>query len=107
MNEEEVARIAEHRGESPADFARRFVRRVGDRLSLIERPGGDCVFWQVGKGCTVYSARPTQCRTWPFWDDNIESPEDWKQVQKGCPGAGKGRVYSIGEIQDAAARTNT
>ena len=28
----------------------RFVRRVGQRHSLIERPGGDCIFWEKGAG---------------------------------------------------------
>ncbi len=107
VEDDEIAALAEFRGETVEAFGRKFLRRVGHSVSLIERPGGDCIFWQAGKGCTVYSARPTQCRTWPFWDDNIETPEDWKQVKEGCPGAGKGRVYSIGEIQDAAARTNT
>ena len=105
--EGEIARIAEHRGESPADFARRVVRRVGDRLSLIERPGGDCIFWSKAEGCTVYEARPVQCRTWPFWDENLSSPDDWVRVGRGCPGVDKGRVFSVDEIRATADRVHT
>ncbi|HAR41101.1 MAG TPA: hypothetical protein DCS07_00455, partial [Bdellovibrionales bacterium] len=25
------------------------------------------------KRCTIYKARPTQCRTWPFWPDNMNA----------------------------------
>ena len=58
-------------GRRVESFAERFVRLVGDRFSLIEKPGGDCIFWDKQAGCTVYDARPVQCRTWPFWPENI------------------------------------
>lgn len=102
---EEMARLARHRGEPIPAFTSRFVRRVGDRYSLTERPNGDCVFWDRGRGCTVYPARPDQCRTWPFWPENLESPSDWDRVARGCPGVDRGRVHSIEEIEAAAART--
>ena len=73
-------------GEPIDEFSARFVRRVGDRYSLIERPGGDCVFWDRQAGCTVYAARPVQCQTWPFWPENVETEEDWAGSQAGLPG---------------------
>jgi len=95
---EEIERLAESRGESPEEFSRRYVRRVGSRYSLIEKPGGDCVFWDPNAGCTVYAARPIQCRTWPFWEENVETPEDWERTKSVCPGSGEGRHYSAEEI---------
>lgn len=95
---EEIERLAELRGESPDEFSRRFVRRVGSRYSLIEKPGGDCVFWEANAGCTVYEARPIQCRTWPFWEENVETPEDWERTKSVCPGSGKGRHHAAEEI---------
>ena len=95
---EEIAALAEHRGETLDEFSLQFVRKVGRRYSLIERPGGDCIFWERGVGCTVYPARPVQCRTWPFWPENVETPEDWQHVTEICPGSGKGRHYSAEEI---------
>ena len=56
------------------------LRRVGFRYSLTEKPNGDCVFLQSSRGkrgCAIYSVRPLQCRTWPFWSSNIDTPEDW------------------------------
>jgi Fe-S-cluster containining protein len=107
VDAEEIGRLAEHRGESVEDFSRRHVRRVGHRLSLIERPGGDCIFWDRQAGCTVYPARPVQCRTWPFWPENLASPEDWEHVTKVCPGSGQGRVFSVEEIRATAAKVHT
>ncbi len=86
----EIARLAEFRGLTVKQFSRQFVRRVGNDYSLIEKPGGDCIFWDKQHGCTVYPAHPVQCQTWPFWPENIESPEEWERVRQGCPGTGQG-----------------
>jgi Fe-S-cluster containining protein len=107
VNEEEIGRIAAYRGETLEQFSTRFVRQIGNRYSLIERPGGDCIFWDKAQGCTVYSARPEQCKTWPFWPDNIESPEAWDAVTRVCPGSGTGRIFSVEEIRATAARVHT
>jgi Fe-S-cluster containining protein len=107
VNDEEIAVLAAFRGETIEQFARRFVRRVGERHSLVEKPGGDCVFWDRTAGCTVYPARPVQCQTWPFWPENIETARDWRHVQRGCPGAGKGRLFTVEEIRAAAAKVHT
>ena len=101
VDHDEIARLAAHRGVSIDEFAKAYVRRVGSRYSLIEKPGGDCVFWDKQSGCTVYPARPVQCRTWPFWPENVETPEDWQHVQAICPGSGKGRLYSAEEIVES------
>lgn len=102
---EEIQRLAEFRGEPLDEFSRRYVRRVGSRYSLIEKPGGDCVFWDKAVGCAVYEARPTQCRTWPFWDENVETPEDWERTKSVCPGSGRGRHYSAEEIIESIEMT--
>lgn len=107
VDSEEIARLAEHRGESVDAFGRQFLRRVGEKISLIERPGGDCIFWDKQRGCTVYGARPIQCRTWPFWPENIETPESWDHVTRVCPGSGQGQLFSVEEIRASAAKVHT
>jgi Fe-S-cluster containining protein len=104
VSPEEIAQLAEYRGLSVPEFSSKFVRKVGRRYSLVERPGGDCIFWDKTAGCTVYSARPVQCRTWPFWPENVESPEEWDRVRGVCPGSGHGRVYTVDEIVAAVSR---
>jgi Fe-S-cluster containining protein len=101
---EEIGRIAERLGLTPDEFGRRYVRQVGARFSLVERPGGDCVFWDRAAGCTIYAARPAQCRTWPFWPAHLAAPEAWRRVQRRCPGAGVGPVHSVEEIEAQARR---
>jgi uncharacterized protein len=104
VSREEIRRIAEFRGESEREFSSKFVRRVQNRYSLIEKPGGDCIFWDKQAGCTVYPARPVQCRTWPFWPENVDSAEAWEGVCQVCPGSGHGRVYSVDEILASVAK---
>lgn len=101
VEEDEIERMAAQL-EMPVDqFQRKFLRRVGLRYSLVEYPDGDCIFLDPqSRKCTVYSARPVQCRTWPFWTSNLETPRDWKQTCRECPGSGTGRLYSLDEIED-------
>jgi Fe-S-cluster containining protein len=103
VSADEIQQLAEFRGETVEEFSARFVRLVGDRYSLIEKPGGDCIFWDKEAGCTVYPARPRQCRAWPFWPENVSKPGDWDRVREVCPGAGQGRLYSLTEIRSSLA----
>lgn len=94
-------------GVSEATFHRTYARQIGGRWSLREqkRPQGmDCVFLtrdQSGKaGCRLYAARPSQCGTWPFWPENLESRQMWEAVkrQTPCPGMDTGPLVTIEEI---------
>lgn len=97
---EEIAAIAAAVGEEVAVFEEKYVRKVGARKSLIEYANGDCVFFNTKtRGCNVYSARPRQCRTWPFWESNLKTPEDWAHTCSVCPGSGTGRLHQIEEIE--------
>ena len=97
VNREEIAALAAHLGLDVADFEAKYVRKVGVRKSLIEYPNGDCVFLKDRK-CSVYEARPRQCRTWPFWESNLRSEEAWQRTCEVCPGSGKGQVVPVEEI---------
>ncbi len=99
VNQEEIAALANQIGVALDEFERKYVRRVGIRKSLVEFPNGDCVFFDGEKRkCTVYEARPRQCRTWPFWHSNLKSPEDWQQTCEVCPGSGQGPLVPLERI---------
>ena len=61
----EIAALAGFLEISEETFGRTYLRRVEGSTALIDNPHMDCIFWD--QGCTVYSARPKQCRTFPFW----------------------------------------
>jgi len=73
-----------------------FGRRE-ERLSLREKSNFDCIFWNAG--CTVYDARPLQCRVFPFWDMVVASPEAWETAGRGCPGINTGELRAREEIE--------
>ncbi|MDR2864292.1 MAG: YkgJ family cysteine cluster protein [Spirochaetaceae bacterium] len=61
-------------------------------LSLKETSNYDCIFWK--KTCSVYKARPLQCRNYPFWKDLLISKKIWKEALAECPGVGHGELHS-------------
>lgn len=98
LNDDEIDALAKLVGESRDRFLALYTRVAHRGPTLREKLGGDCVFYEAGRGCTVYEARPRQCRTWPFWESNVRTPGDWQQTRAVCPGAGQGELISAEEI---------
>jgi uncharacterized protein len=98
VSDEELAAIAAFLGQPLSEVRDLYTRKTRGRRSLRERANGDCVFWDRQKGCTVYPVRPPQCRTWPFWESNVATPEDWERTCRVCPGAGQGELIPAEEI---------
>ena len=86
VNTQEMEAMAAFLNLSLSDFKRKYTRRVGSRYSLLEsKQTYDCVFLK-DKKCQVYGARPTQCRTFPWWPENIQSEASWEQTARSCEG---------------------
>src|SRR5436309_15667037 len=59
VNDEELAAIAEFRGENLDETRGLYSQAVdGRRRSLREKANGDCVFYDRQQGCTIYPVRP-------------------------------------------------
>lgn len=100
VNKEEIAAIAAAIAVEVEYFEHHYVRRIGIRKSLVEFPNGDCVFFDnKTRHCQIYQHRPRQCRTWPFWESNLKSPEAWAETCKVCPGSGRGKLYALDDIE--------
>jgi len=91
--DEEVAPLAAALDMSEDAFLAECVRtRRGGRL-LKERANWDCILLDpVTRRCRAYEARPLQCRLWPWWQQNLASPEAWAACKRDCPGVGEGPV---------------
>jgi Fe-S-cluster containining protein len=98
VNDDEIAAIAVHRGEPVAEVTDLYTRPAARGRSLREKANGDCVFYDRQQGCTIYPVRPRQCRTWPFWESNVRTPEAWEQTCAICPGSGQGDLIPAEEI---------
>ncbi len=102
LSEKDVTRLCRHLRLERAEFIRTYCRRVDTgiarRVSLKEKPNYDCVFWKDG-GCSVYEARPLQCRAYPFWSANVASQEAWDEQARLCPGMNHGPLHDRQEIE--------
>jgi len=94
---EDRRRMAAHLGLSTAAFTRQYCANTGGHFHL-KHPERDCRFLKQ-KRCTVYEARPTQCRTWPFWPENMSAKVWNEEIAAFCPGVGKGKLYTPDELQ--------
>lgn len=119
VSEAEVGRLAEYLKMPVGEVLKKYCRKLQGRVSLKESktPEGlyDCVFLTSSesvetladgstrtkkkRGCAIYPVRPLQCRTWPFWDGLLASPEGWARAKKMCPGMDKGKHYPVERIE--------
>jgi len=72
---------------------------------VFKNDGDNCIFYGE-KGCTIYEARPTQCRTFPFWQANLKSHYRWKIIEEECEGIGQGRLFDFIEIEAIKNQTS-
>jgi Fe-S-cluster containining protein len=102
LSERDVDVFCEGLGMARDVFEQTYCREVpinGNlRLSLKEKPNLDCIFWEAA-GCSAYSYRPLQCRSYPFWHSALMSPHSWDALKASCPGVGKGVLHSGEEIE--------
>lgn len=87
VSEEEMIAIADFLHISLDHFKRKYVRLREKRYALVEMKSQnyDCVFLK-DKKCSIYPVRPTQCRTYPWWQENLNSEESWKLAAESCEG---------------------
>jgi len=97
VDDEDIARMAARLGIYPYEFRKRYVKKSDGFLVLRSR-GGACILLSRGR-CRAYPEHPGQCRTWPFWPQNLFRRVWYGEVKKRCPGVGKGRRYTAEEIE--------
>jgi hypothetical protein len=99
----EIEIIADFLKMSAGELRRKYLKRYSLRTSIIEHSSTkDCIFLrEVGgkKRCVIYPVRPSQCRSWPFWANNLTSPGSWNRAAQKCGGINRGRLYSFEEIE--------
>ncbi len=86
LTQEDIKRFSSYFQISEEAFLRKYTRQVGLHISLLEKETSfDCIFLQDRK-CSVYNARPLQCRSYPFWSAILESKDCWQKEQNYCEG---------------------
>ena len=101
LSEKDLEKLASELNIDNNAFIKAYCRWAADwqgtqSLSLKEKSNYDCIFWN--SGCTVYQARPLQCRTFPFWEAVLSSERAWETAAGACPGINQGALHSMEEI---------
>ena len=102
VSESEMQAIADQLNISLPLFKRKYVRHVENRYALIEKrkENHSCIFFK-NKKCEIYQSRPIQCRTYPFWPQNLRSGESWEIESTFCEGINDhAPLISLKQIED-------
>ncbi len=104
INDAEVDALAEHLDLTRRSFMRRhtFLDELGWRQLRFDDAACRFLDAETNK-CTVYEARPTQCRTFPFWRDFVEKSEWTPEVQQICEGIGEGDAWPADVVEATMA----
>lgn len=107
VTETDIEQIAEYLDKPIGEIRLLYTRPARGKVSLTEYPNGDCVFFDgQSRRCQIYPVRPVQCRTWPFWNGNVHSPEAWEATGRHCPGINRGGFVSLEEIESRLSQTD-
>lgn len=74
------------------------LKKIGDLYETVATE--HCIF-QRGKKCSIYPIRPVQCRTFPFWPENMLGADEWEGLANYCPGINAGQLYGEDDILNA------
>lgn len=89
VNRDEIKKISEFLGLSEDEFIKNCLKKVKYRFTIKEifvKGEYQCLFFDSEKKrCEIYPVRPTQCRTFPFWD-RYKDKKYINEVCKECPG---------------------
>lgn len=99
LTEIEASGIAAYLKMKEDEFLNHFTRIVDDKLAFEDGENDACVFLENGC-CLIYDYRPEQCRTYPFWPQNMKSKARWELTKEECPGIGKGPRLTDDDIKD-------
>jgi uncharacterized protein len=99
LSKKDIKELSEFTELKVNDFISLYCEQTDGFTHFKEKKiNGDCQFL-VNKKCSIYKARPTQCRTWPFWEENMNSKVWNNEISNFCPGIGKGNKVDIRDIK--------
>ena len=87
VTKDEIKAIAEVLNLDINELRVKYLFKKGYKYSIQELKYNDsyeCVFYdRESNGCKIYDARPSQCKTFPFWDYYKSRVDELKEE---CPG---------------------
>ena len=72
IDENEIQKLADFFGILKDEFKEIYLLKFGNRYTIKEKSFEDgyaCIFFdEKNKNCGIYEFRPSQCRSFPFWE---------------------------------------
>jgi uncharacterized protein len=100
LNPDEAEALAEELELPLREFRRRYTFKDEYGYTQLRFDDSTCVFLERGtRRCTVYGARPTQCRTFPFWRDLVADGRWTEEARALCEGIGRGPTHRLHDVE--------
>jgi Fe-S-cluster containining protein len=84
LAETDVIAIADYFGISTSNVLERYCVLSGDRPVLAQGPNGYCIFFD--RNCTIHPVKPRMCKKWPYIENVLADPVNWRIMADMCPG---------------------
>ena len=98
LSNKDIIRLSKFTKLKYDDFIKLYCDKTDGFTHFKEKKNSSkCIFLDKKK-CSVYKARPIQCRTWPFWKENMNTKKWNNEISKLCPGINKGGKFSKKDI---------
>ena len=99
MNPKDIRQAAEYLNLTVSRFKSEFLKREAGLWLIEVEEDRPCPFL-VEEGCAIHKAKPAQCRSYPFWHQNLETRNHWLLTAAFCPGINKGPKISHVSIEE-------
>lgn len=101
LSDNDIQRFSKYFKLSLQKFKDKYCQMTDGFIHLTEKNKfeGKCIFLK-NKKCSVYKSRPSQCRTWPFWNENMNAKIWNEDISINCPGVGKGNIIPSEAIKN-------
>ena len=82
LSPDDARRLADHAGLSVAAWLERDTRQTYDGRFILKsrEEDGVCIHLNEHQQCDVYDVRPSQCKAFPWWGENLATASAWKNV---------------------------
>jgi Fe-S-cluster containining protein len=99
----DLKQIANYLDLNNEELLKKFCTTNRNNIFLKDSDKNYCIFLEDNH-CRIYEVRPLQCRTFPFWPENLKSKYRWKLVKLYCSGIDQGPIFSYEKIQEISKK---
>lgn len=81
---DDIDAIARYLHTTAENVLKNYCGMSGNKPILGQQKNGYCIFWD--NLCTIHPIKPRMCRSWPFIQAVLASPQNWEIMAGFCPG---------------------